>query len=116
MTTNDLEHLTQRLLNWYETESWVVELEALTPLVLSELARGEPVDVARIAARTGMTASDVLGLLRGSPAEWDHDGRLVGYRGAATVEPIREGIVVSVADAFTLTRRLFADGPISEAA
>lgn len=222
MTTNDLEHLTQRLLDWYETQSWAAELEALTPLVLSELARGEPVDVARIAARTGMTASDVLGLLRGSPAEWDHEGRLVGFgltlratrhrfevdgrvlytwcapdtlafpavlgieahvespcfatgepirihvspEGVRSVEPAEavvsivtpaanlsdfrralcrdqhflssrpaasqwqaahpEGIVVSVADAFTLTRRLFAswiqaarqaqDGPISEAA
>jgi alkylmercury lyase len=222
MSTNNLEHVTQRLLDWYETQSWAAEREALTPLVLSELARGEPVDVARIAARTGMTASDVLGLLRGSPAEWDHDGSLVGFgltlratrhrfevdgrvrytpcapdafafpavlgieahvesscfatgepiriqvgpEGVRSVEPAeavmsivtpaanlsdfrralcheqhffssrpaasqwqaahREGIVVSVADAFTLTRRLFAgwiqaarqaeDGPISEAA
>jgi hypothetical protein len=47
MTTNNLEHLTQRLLDWYETQSWAAKLKALTPRVLSELARGEPVDVAR---------------------------------------------------------------------
>ena len=87
MPTSNLEHLTQRLLDWYETQYWAAELEALTPLVLSELARGEPVDVARIAPRTGMTASDVLSLLRGSPAEWDHDGRLVGF--GLTLRPTR---------------------------
>jgi alkylmercury lyase len=78
MTTSTLDHLTQRLLDWYETQSQVAEIEALTPVLLTELARGEPVDAARIAAQAGMPASGVLGLLRGSPAEWDPDGRLVG--------------------------------------
>jgi hypothetical protein len=68
MTPSILDCLTQRLLDWYETQSWAAELEALTPIVLTELARGEPVDAARIAARTGMPASDVLCVLRGSPA------------------------------------------------
>jgi alkylmercury lyase len=79
MTTSTLDHLTQRLLDWYEPQSWAAGLEALTPVVLAELARGEPVDAARIAARTGMPAPDVLGLLRRSPAESDPDGRLVGF-------------------------------------
>jgi hypothetical protein len=140
MPTSTLDHLTQRLLDWYQTQSWAVELEALTPVVFTELARGEPVDAARIAVRAGMPTSDVLGLLRRSPAEWDADGRLVGF--GLTLRPTRhrfevdgrvlyttahpEGIVVSVADAFTLTRRLSArwfqaaaqdeDGPSLEAA
>jgi alkylmercury lyase len=79
MTTGTLDHLTQRLLDWYETQSWTAELEALTPVVLAELARGEPVEAARIAARAGTPAPAVLDLLRGSPAEWDDDGRLVGF-------------------------------------
>jgi alkylmercury lyase len=79
MTATTLDHLTQRLLDWYEKQSWAAELEALAPVVLSELARGEPVDAARITARTGMPASTVLGLLRESPAEWDNDGHLVGF-------------------------------------
>ena len=56
MTTSTVDHLTKRLLDWYETQSWAAELEALTPVVLTELARGEPVDAARIAARAGMPA------------------------------------------------------------
>ena len=148
MTTGTLDHLTQRLLDWYETQSWAADLDALTPVVLSELARGEPVDAVRIAARAGMPAPDVLGLLRASPAEWDADGRLVGF--GLTLRATRhrfqidgrllytwcapdalalcheqhffsspqaasqwqaahaEAIVVSVADALTLTHRLFA--------
>ena len=38
MPTSTLDHLTQRLLDWYQAQSWAVELEALTPLVLTELA------------------------------------------------------------------------------
>jgi len=87
MSTSALDHLTQRLLDWYETQSWAAELEALMAVVLTELARGEPVDAARIAARTGMPATDVLGLLRRSPAEWDRDGRLVGF--GLTLRPTR---------------------------
>jgi alkylmercury lyase len=87
MPTSTLDHLTQRLLEWYETQSWAAELEALTPVVLTELARGEPVDAARIAARTGMPAPHVLELLRGSPAEWDPDGRLLGF--GLTLRPTR---------------------------
>lgn len=87
MPTSTLDHLTQRLLNWYETQSWAAELDVLTPVVLTELVRGEPVDAAQIAARTGMPASDVLGLLRESPAEWDPDGRLVGF--GLTLRPTR---------------------------
>jgi alkylmercury lyase len=87
MTTSTLDLLTRRLLDWFETQSWAAELEGLTPVVLSELALGEPVDPARIAARAGMPASDALGLLRGSPAEWDHDGRLVGF--GLTLRPTR---------------------------
>ena len=79
MTASTLDHLTQRLLDWYETQSWAAELDALIPVVLSELARGEPVETSRIATRAGMPAPEVLDLLRGSPAEWDDDGRLVGF-------------------------------------
>src|SRR5829696_475691 len=79
MSTSALDHLTQRLLDWYETQSWAAELESLTPVVVTELARGKPVDAARIAGRAGMSASDVLGLLRESPSEWDSDGRLIGF-------------------------------------
>jgi alkylmercury lyase len=87
MPTSTLDHLTQRLLDWYETQSWVAELKALTPVVLTELARGESVDAAWIAARAGLPASDVLGLLRRSPAEWDADGRLIGF--GLTLRPTR---------------------------
>ena len=137
MTTSTVDHLTRRLLDWFETQSWAAELGALTHIVLGELALGEPVDPARIAARAGMPASDVLRLLRESPAEWDADGRLVGF--GVTLRPTRhrfeveffsspqaasdwqaadpEGIVVSVADGSTLAGRLFAHwmGPAHQA-
>lgn len=87
MTTSTLDDLTQRLLDWYQTQSWAAELEALAPVVLSELARGEPVDAARITARSGMPTADMMELLRRSPAEWDAEGRLVGF--GLTLRPTR---------------------------
>ena len=87
MATTTIEHLSQRLLEWFETLPWASELSALTPVLLDELARGKPVEPAELAARMGVPAADLLELLRRAPAEWDEDGKLVGF--GLTLRPTR---------------------------
>lgn len=62
MTFQTVDDLTQRVLNWHDSLPWTKEFGLLLPPVLAELVGGEPVEPARIAARTGLPVDDVLGL------------------------------------------------------
>ena len=50
------------------------------PPLLRLIARGRPVDLAELAAKSGQPASDLERILRAQPGtEWDDEGRLVGF-------------------------------------
>jgi alkylmercury lyase len=77
MTTTETD-LTTRLLAWHDELPWVNENASLIAAAIVELADGTPVRPERIAARAGRPAAEAVEFLRGSPAEWDDQGRLVG--------------------------------------
>jgi alkylmercury lyase len=77
MTTTNTD-LTTRVLAWHDELPWVNENASLMTAAIVELANGEPVHPERIAARAGRPAAEAIEFLRGSPAEWDDHGRLVG--------------------------------------
>lgn len=79
MTTLTFDHLAQRLDSWQDGLPWFSESGRVAGAALAELATGEPVAPERIAARAHQPVEAVLDLLRRSPAEWDTDGRLVGF-------------------------------------
>jgi alkylmercury lyase len=83
-TTND--ELTRRLSEW-DGLGWVNENGSLMAAAIVELARGEPVDAARIVERAFRSSAEVLEFLHSSPAEWDDRGRLVGF--GLTLRPTR---------------------------
>ena len=76
-TTNS--HLTARLLAWHDELAWVSKNASVIAAAIVELADGKPVQAEQIAARAGRPAAEVLEFLRSSPAEWDDQGRLVGF-------------------------------------
>lgn len=79
MQTLNIDELADRLADWQQELPWPVEDLAVVAAAIAELAGGEPVEVARIAARADRPALEVLDFLRRSPAEFDDDGRLVGF-------------------------------------
>ncbi|MGH2871579.1 MAG: organomercurial lyase MerB, partial [Solirubrobacteraceae bacterium] len=79
MQTLNIDELAERLADWQQELPWPVEDLAIAAAAIAELAEGEPVDVAQIAARADRPAPGVLDFLRRSPAEFDDDGRLVGF-------------------------------------
>lgn len=79
MATSDISGLVERVIEWRERVPWPVERIGIAAAAIVELAAGEPVGVARVADRAGAQADEVLEFLQGSPAEFDHDGRLVGF-------------------------------------
>lgn len=87
MTTQTLDRLTQRVLDWHDSLPWTTEFGSRLPHVLAELVNGEPVDPARVAERAGIPVGDIVDFLQRSPSEWDSEGRLVGY--GLTLRPTR---------------------------
>lgn len=79
MQTSDINELVERVTEWQDRVPWPVERGAIAAAAIAELAAGEPVDVARVAVRAGAPADDVLDFLHATPAEFDRDGRLVGF-------------------------------------
>jgi alkylmercury lyase len=79
MQAIDIDELAERVAEWQDRVAWPVESVGVAAAAIAELAAGEPVDVGRVADRAGAPADDVLHLLRGTPAEFDRDGRLVGF-------------------------------------
>ena len=79
MQASDFTELAERVAGWQERVPWPVERGGIAAAAITELAGGEPVDVARIAERAGASTDDVLEFLHGSPAEFDRDARLVGF-------------------------------------
>jgi alkylmercury lyase len=90
MQTTDVNELTERANHWQDRLLWPVEYNGIATAAIAELAAGEPVDLVRIARRAGASATDVLEFLRATPAEFDRDGRLVGF--ALTLRPTRHRI------------------------
>jgi hypothetical protein len=76
--TSEIERLTERLLKWQDQLPWAGELGRIAAAAISELATGEPVEVARLAAAVQLPVDAVDAFLRRSPAEFDRQGRLVG--------------------------------------
>jgi alkylmercury lyase len=76
-TTND--ELTRQLLAWNDGLGWVNDNGRVMGAAIIELAGGEPMELERIAARSGLPEAEVREFLRSSPAEWDERGRLVGF-------------------------------------
>lgn len=77
---NELEsdQLTEYLAGWFERTA-TQEQRRLLGHVLGELAGGQPVEPARLAALAGLPVSRVEALLRRMSGEWDRSGqRLVG--------------------------------------
>lgn len=79
MQTSDINELADRVAEWQDRVPWPVEAGGIAAAAIAELAAGEPVDVARVAERAGAPADDVRDFLQSSPAEFDGDGRLVGF-------------------------------------
>lgn len=79
MQTSDINELAERVAGWQERVPWPVERAGVAAAAIAELAAGEPVDVARVAGRAGAAVDEVFDFLRASPAEFDRDGRLVGF-------------------------------------
>jgi alkylmercury lyase len=77
--TTDTNELTRQLLAWHDELGWVNENASLMAAAIVELGGGEPVDPGRTAARAGRPTCEALDFLRGSPAQWDDRGRLVGF-------------------------------------
>lgn len=84
MTTVNLDklnpgELTDHLAAWFKQTLPLEEHRRLMVPMLRELATGQPVEPARLAARAGLPVDQVLALLRQAPSEWDPSGqRLVG--------------------------------------
>lgn len=79
METSDINELVERVVEWQDRVPWPVERAGIAAAAILELAAGEPADVARVAHRAGAPPDEVLDFLHGSPAEFDRDGRLVGF-------------------------------------
>lgn len=79
MNTVQIDTLTERMTDWAQGQSWTAESGPIAAAAIAEVALGEPVDVTRVAARAGLPAPAVSDFLRRSPAEFDDDGRLVGF-------------------------------------
>jgi alkylmercury lyase len=79
MRTSDISALAERVLEWQGRVPWPLERGAIAAAAVVELAAGEPVELARVAVRAGVPADDVLDFLHATPAEFDNDGRLVGF-------------------------------------
>lgn len=79
MQTSDIDELARRVAAWRERMPWSVESAGIAAAAIVELAAGEPVDVARVADRAGASTDEVRGFLHDTPAEFDRDGRLVGF-------------------------------------
>ncbi len=75
----EIETVPERMMGWEERLPWAAEIGPVAAAAIAELALGEPVDVARVAARASLPAADALDVLRRSPAEFDDEGRLVGF-------------------------------------
>jgi alkylmercury lyase len=79
MQTSDVNALAQRVAEWQDRVPWPPEQSGIAAAAIVELAAGEPVDLARVAERVGARAAEVLDFLHATPAEFDDDGRLVGF-------------------------------------
>jgi alkylmercury lyase len=79
MNTVEIDRLAERLLDARDQRTWTAEIARIMPAAIAELARGEPVDVEGLASHAGLPVADVLEFLHSSPAEFDDDGRLVGF-------------------------------------
>ena len=79
MQPSDINKLVERVTEWQDRVPWPVERGGIAAAAIVELAAGELVNLARVADRAGARAGDVLDFLHATPAEFDHDGRLVGF-------------------------------------
>ncbi|MGH2874299.1 MAG: organomercurial lyase MerB [Solirubrobacteraceae bacterium] len=88
-----------RMVEWAQGFEWGADDGRIAGVAISELALGEPVELARIAAGAGLTLSEVGELLRGSPAEFDEAGRLIGF--GLTLSPTAHRFHIDGRDLYT---------------
>jgi alkylmercury lyase len=81
MTTTNTSNneLTRRLMAWNDGLGWVHDNGRLMGAAIVELSGGDPVGPEQLATRAALPVADVREFLRSSPAEWDDQGRLVGF-------------------------------------
>lgn len=76
----DLDRMAHKLMMALAGRGVFADRTVLFEVALEELARGEPVPLARLAKRAGQPLEAVAAALRGEPAvEWDEQGRLIGW-------------------------------------
>ncbi|MGH2891716.1 MAG: organomercurial lyase MerB [Solirubrobacteraceae bacterium] len=87
------------MIEWADGFDWLPDAGRIAAVAITELALGDPVELARIAAVAGLPLSEAAELLHASPAEFDEPGQLIGF--GLTLRPTLHQFHVDGRDLYT---------------